>query len=66
MPTTRRPDSWTLATYGAQVAGPARCLIDAARGLSGLQDLRALLLGAVLDRLIDPDAAAGHAGRGRA
>ena len=47
-PTTREPAYWLLA--GVRVAEPHRAVIDAALRMRSLQDVRALVLGAVCSR----------------
>jgi hypothetical protein len=48
-PTTRPPASW-LHSSGTRVAEPQRAVVDAARRLRSLRDVRALVLGAVCQR----------------
>ena len=52
LPTTR-PPSWWRWTSGVRVAAPARCVIDAARGLRRLDQVRALVLGAAARVTVD-------------
>ncbi len=53
MPTARPPQFWHSQGQGVRVAAPARCIVDAARALTRLADMRALLFGV--------GAVAGHA-----
>lgn len=47
LPTTRPPAWWTWPELDVRVAAPVRCVVDAARALSELADVRALVLGAI-------------------